>query len=162
MPRKKKDGRHINYYIDRLIFERLERYADDKGQEMTTAIERILAEHLDKYEEEKRLKGGADMYCERCNLLVHSTTCPVCGNEVDREPRANDYCYLTEKDAIWAGALSDIFENNNIPYVTKNTLGAGLTAKLGASMERVQFFVPYSHYKSAQELEQEFFAPRED
>lgn len=50
MPRKKKDGRFINYYIDRHIFERLERYAHARGQQMTTAIERILKEHLDKYE----------------------------------------------------------------------------------------------------------------
>ena len=50
MPRKKKDGRFINYYIDRHIFERLERYAHAKGQQMTTAIERILLEYLDKYE----------------------------------------------------------------------------------------------------------------
>lgn len=162
MPRRKKDGRHINYYIDRMIFERLERYADDKGQQMTTALERILEEHLDKYEEEKRLKGGAEMYCERCNLLVHGMACPVCGRKVEREPQADDYCYLTEKEAIWAGTLSEIFENNNIPYVTKNTLGAGMTAKLGAAMERVQFFVPYSRYKEAQELEQEFLVPRED
>lgn len=48
MPRKKKDGRFINYYIDRHIFERLEQYAAEKGQQMTTAIERILEDHLDR------------------------------------------------------------------------------------------------------------------
>lgn len=30
-------------YIDRTIFERLERYVEEIGQQMTTAIERILA-----------------------------------------------------------------------------------------------------------------------
>ena len=53
MPRKKKDGRFINYYIDRRVFERLEQYAAEKGQQMTTAIERILEEHLDRYEAER-------------------------------------------------------------------------------------------------------------
>lgn len=160
MPRKKKDGRHINYYIDRLIFERLERYADDKGQEMTTAIERILAEHLDKYEEEKRMRGGTEMYCPNCNLLLQSAVCPLCGNKATRAPLDEDFCYLTEKDAMWAASLAEIFENNSIPFVTKNTLGAGLTAKLGSAMERTLFFVPYSHYKEAQALEQEFFTEK--
>ena len=50
MPRAKKDGHYINYYIDREIYERLKQYADDKGQTMTVAIERILKEFLDKEE----------------------------------------------------------------------------------------------------------------
>lgn len=58
MPRKKKDGRHINYYIDRMIFERLEEYADEKGQTMTTALERILKQFFDKTDEEKRESDG--------------------------------------------------------------------------------------------------------
>ena len=58
MPRKKKDGRHINYYIDRMIYERLEEYADEKGQTMTTALERILKQFFDKTDEEKRESDG--------------------------------------------------------------------------------------------------------
>ena len=58
MPRKKKDGRHINYYIDRLIYERLEEYADEKGQTMTTALERILKQFFDKTDEETRKSDG--------------------------------------------------------------------------------------------------------
>ena len=58
MPRLKKDGRHINYYIDRMIYERLEEYADEKGQTMTTALERILKQFFDKTDEEKRQSDG--------------------------------------------------------------------------------------------------------
>ena len=58
MPRKKKDGRHINYYIDRLIYERLEEYADEKGQTMTTALERIRKQFFDKNDEEKKQSDG--------------------------------------------------------------------------------------------------------
>ena len=58
MPRPKKDGRHINYYIDRMIYERLEEYADEKGQTMTTALERILKQFVDKTDEEKRKSDG--------------------------------------------------------------------------------------------------------
>ena len=38
MPRPKKDGRFINYFLDRTIYDRLKAYAEDKGQSMTTAI----------------------------------------------------------------------------------------------------------------------------
>ena len=51
MPRAKKDGQHINCYIDRTLCERLKAYADEKGQTMTTALERILKQH---FEEENR------------------------------------------------------------------------------------------------------------
>ena len=47
MAREKKDGKHISYYIDRTIYERLKKYAEDKGQTMTTAVERIIREYLD-------------------------------------------------------------------------------------------------------------------
>ena len=58
MPRPKKDGRHINYYIDRMIYERLEEYADKKGQTMTMALERILNQFFDKNDEEKKQSDG--------------------------------------------------------------------------------------------------------
>ena len=58
MPRKKKDGRHINYYIDRMIYERLEEYADEKGQTMTMALERILKQFFDKNDEGKKQSDG--------------------------------------------------------------------------------------------------------
>lgn len=52
MPRPKKDGKHINYYIQRELYEKLSSYADEKGQTMTTAIERILKKHFDEEENE--------------------------------------------------------------------------------------------------------------
>lgn len=162
MTRKKKDGRFINYYIDRQIFERLERYAAEKGQQMTTAIERILEEYLDRYEAERTDKGGTTMYCPNCNVLLSGNHCPVCGNKNLREPCANDYCFLTEKELIWAGALEDILKQNDIPYVTRNVLGAGLAAKMGPAQERTRFYVPFIHHTSALVLEQEFFSANMD
>lgn len=162
MPRKKKDGRFINYYIDRRIFERLEQYAAEKGQQMTTAIERILEDHLDRYEAERTVKGGTTMYCPNCNVLVTGTSCPICGNRNIREPMAKDYCFLVEKELIWAGALEDILSQNGIPFTTQNVLGAGLAAKMGPALERTRFYVPFSHYEAARELEQEFFSAEMD
>ena len=90
--------------------------------------------------------------------MTDAGKCPVCGSSHLRIPLGEDYCYLTEKETIWAGALSDLLTQNGIPYVTKNLLGAGLAAKMGPAMERVRFYVPYAHYQDARELEQEFFS----
>ncbi len=53
MPRAKKDGKHLNCYLDRNLLERLTAYAEEKGQTVTTALERILKKHLDEYEATK-------------------------------------------------------------------------------------------------------------
>lgn len=155
MPRKKKDGRFINYYIDRTIYERLERYADDKAQPMTASLERILDDYLTRYEAEA---AKVERYCPGCHILVRNTRCPVCGKRWLEEPQREDYCYLTRKDAVWAGVLEDCLRQNAIPYLTENTLGAGLTAKMGTMLETVKFYVRYAFYRQAKELEEELFA----
>lgn len=47
MPRAKKDGHYINYYIARDVYDTLQAYAAEKGQTTTTAIERILRKHFE-------------------------------------------------------------------------------------------------------------------
>lgn len=49
MPRPKKDGRFINYYIDKTVYEMLEKYCKEVGQTKTIAIERILKQYLEIY-----------------------------------------------------------------------------------------------------------------
>ena len=56
MPRAKKDGRVINYKIDRLLYQRFAAYCEEKGQAAPLALERILKEYLDKYDESKNKK----------------------------------------------------------------------------------------------------------
>lgn len=56
MPRPKKDGRYINYYIDRVLYEKLRDLAEERGQTMTVAIERILKDYFDKIENESTKK----------------------------------------------------------------------------------------------------------
>ena len=160
MARPKKDGRFINYFIDRDIYDRLKRYAEEKGQSMTTAIERILDRHLKAYETDRQTLSTEDRYCERCNLLINRETCPNCGSRQLRVPLVGDYCFLTEKELIWSAAMEELLRDNNIPFVTRNALGAGLTVKLGAMQERVRFYVPFLKLKKARELEQEFFSEK--
>lgn len=53
MAREKKDGRHINLYIEREIIELLEQYCKEVGQTKTVAIERALKQYLLAYQEGK-------------------------------------------------------------------------------------------------------------
>lgn len=46
MPRAKKDGRRINYFIDRRVFEAVEAYAQEHRYPVTTAIEILLEKGL--------------------------------------------------------------------------------------------------------------------
>lgn len=48
MPRQKKDGVNINYFIRRDVKEKLDAYCEDVGQTATMAIERILDDLPDK------------------------------------------------------------------------------------------------------------------
>lgn len=98
------------------------------------------------------------MYCPNCNRSTEAKKCPICGSRNLQEPAPTDYCFLVDKELIWVTALEDILKDNCIPYVTKNTLGAGLAAKIGPALERKQFFVPYCHYSTAKALEEDFFS----
>lgn len=98
------------------------------------------------------------MYCPNCYLLVNDEKCPVCGSQNLKEPASEDYCFLVEKELIWAAALEDLLRDNGIPFVTRNALGAGLAAKIGPAMERKRFFVHYIHYSTAKALEEDFFS----
>lgn len=53
MAREKKDGRHINLYIEREVIEHLEQYCEEVGQTKTVAIERALKQYLNDYVTQK-------------------------------------------------------------------------------------------------------------
>lgn len=69
----------------------------------------------------------------------------------------NDLCFLVEKEQIWSGMLADVLEQNKIPFLTKNRLGAGMALKVGPYMERVLFYVSYNHIQQAKDLVNELF-----
>ena len=102
------------------------------------------------------------MYCERCGIIIEENRCPVCGNQNVRSPKPDDLCFLTEREAIWAGMLEDVLKQNGIPCLTKNVLGTGLALKVGPMSERVRFNIPYLHLQNAKAIVDELFsAPQE-
>ena len=56
MPRQKKDSVPISYRIEKSVYERLQAYAEDKGQTMTMAVERLLTKALDAEEKKEDAK----------------------------------------------------------------------------------------------------------
>lgn len=56
MPRQKKNSVPICYRIEKSVYERLQAYAEDKGQTMTMAVERLLTKALDAEEKKEDAK----------------------------------------------------------------------------------------------------------
>ena len=81
------------------------------------------------------------MYCPHCRILTVNVRCPVCLSRAVREPERGDWCFLAEKEKPW-----------------DSVLGAGLSARLGSSFERVRVYVPWERYETARELERGFFS----
>ncbi len=57
MARQKKDGRSVNFYIDRSIIEKVEMYAEENGQTLTKAVERLLEKALASTEDKSKQAG---------------------------------------------------------------------------------------------------------
>ena len=62
MARAKKDGRSVNFYIDRNIMDRVEDYAEENGQTLTKAVERLLEKALEdeKKDQADRVAAGIE------------------------------------------------------------------------------------------------------
>ncbi len=101
------------------------------------------------------------MYCEKCNRIIEADRCPFCKSRKIREPEAKDPCYLTEQDYISSGILEDLLKQNNIPYLKKDVMGAGLAIKVGPMLERSRFYVPFEQLSSAMAITEDLFAAAE-
>ena len=53
MARAKKDGKNICYYLDRELVEKLQEYAEERGQTNTMALERILRKFFSELDADK-------------------------------------------------------------------------------------------------------------
>lgn len=101
-------------------------------------------------------------YCKSCALAFEGARCPGCGSKRVREVTAEDACFLTEKDLIWAGMLTDVLTQNGIPFLTRNVMGAGLTAWGGSLRERVRVYVPWGRREEAERLVEALFSEEND
>ena len=97
-------------------------------------------------------------YCRKCHILFEDDRCPRCGTRYVYEPEADDFCFLTEKEFLWAEMLEEALKEEAIPVVTDEAVvGAWFTKTLDSLRERHRIYVPYAHLHRAREIEQEMF-----
>ena len=97
------------------------------------------------------------MYCEKCSVLFEGDRCPVCGGRKIRKENGEDICLLTERGQIESDLLSEVLEQNRIPFLKKGRRGAALTMMAGSMLESFRFYVACSDFEAAHTLEQELF-----
>lgn len=88
-------------------------------------------------------------FCEKCNTLCDSAVCPACGNKSLREPQFDDFCFLTEREPMWADMLRAALADAQIESAYRPLLGMGVTFGAGRTLDRHQIFVPYDCYDAA-------------
>lgn len=67
-----------------------------------------------------------------------------------------DYVYLTELEAIWAQMLTEVLDDQGVPYTTVPVYGAALSIGAGVR-ERWKLYVPAREEARARELLAELF-----
>lgn len=100
------------------------------------------------------------MYCERCRHIaegVETDVCPNCGYRALRVPHEDDFCFLTEREAMWGEMLADVLRQDEIPFVYEKALGAGLALKTGPARERYRFYIPYERLNEGTEVVRALF-----
>ena len=102
-------------------------------------------------------------FCENCgHLTAESMRCPNCAKKRKlRAPRADDFCFLTEKGVIWAEMLMDVLKKNGIVYTYRARMGTGLSTYVGPALDQYQVFVPYAQYEAASDIVTELFSQAE-
>ena len=103
------------------------------------------------------------MYCEKCCHIIEGDRCPVCKSRKVREPEPKDPCFLTEQDYLSSGILEDVLKQNDIPYLKKDVMGAGLAIKVGPMLDRSRFYVAWERLEDARAVVDGLFSvPPED
>ena len=102
------------------------------------------------------------MYCEKCCRIIEEKRCPFCNSRRVRVPEPTDLCFLTEQGYVSTGILEDVLKQNQIHYLTKGALGAGLAIRVGPVLEWTRFYVPYEQWEEARTIVDDLFAPVEE
>lgn len=97
------------------------------------------------------------MYCNKCKIMFGDNICPICNSKGISEPKADDFVFLVEKDAIMSDIIEGVFKSNNIIYIKKGEMGAAFSLIVGPLFEKYKFYVPYDKYDYADELINAYF-----
>ncbi len=100
---------------------------------------------------------GGYSYCGKCKAAFEGAPCPICGNKKIRPARADDLCFLAEKEQIWGEMLSDVLRQNDIPFLRNGTKGAGFALTAGPGIERYRFYVSFCDLRRARGVVEQLF-----
>ena len=89
------------------------------------------------------------MYCEKCCRIIAEDRCPVCKRSKVRQPRPDDPCFLTEQNYITSTILEDMLNQENIPFLKRSALGAGIAVRVGPMLDWIRFYVSYCRLEEA-------------
>ena len=92
------------------------------------------------------------LYCPKCQLLCEESVCPECGYKKLREPEADDPVLLADEDYIRANMLEPLLRQAEIPYSRLGSLGSGIAAMIGYTVESYRFYVPYAAWEQAKDV----------
>lgn len=98
------------------------------------------------------------MYCEKCCRIFDGEHCPNCRKSNVRQPEQGDPCFLAEENYVTSTILEDLLKQNNIPYLKKDVMGAGMAIKVGPMLERSRFYVPFERLSSATAIMEDLFS----
>ena len=79
-------------------------------------------------------------------------------DDLIREIRDDDLCLLTERDMIWSEVTEDFLRQNDIPFLVKGRMGAGLAINVGPMFEKNRYYVPYAYLEKARDVIEAVFA----
>ena len=102
------------------------------------------------------------MYCEKCKRVIEANPCPFCKSRKVRELEPDDICFLTEQDYVSTGVLEDVLRQNNIRFLKKDVMGAGMAIQVGPMLERSRFYVPLEQLEDAKSIVDQLFAASSD
>ena len=100
---------------------------------------------------------GGYSYCENCKQAFEGERCPSCGSEKLRPAKADDLCFLAEKEQLWGEMLSDVLRQSEIPFLRKGVLGAGFALTAGPGTERYRFYVSFCDLAQARGAVEQLF-----
>lgn len=90
-------------------------------------------------------------FCENCHTVFESERCPLCGNKKQRTVRDDDFCLLTEENAMRCRPMFEIFDDNGIPY-SAMPYGNGIETQLGLPLKNYRVVVPFSFLQKASDI----------
>lgn len=98
-----------------------------------------------------------ERYCNHCYLVHKEERCPSC-RERNQLSTPEDLIFYIEADYFLSPRVEDFLKEEEIPYLKKGELGAGLALKIGYSFEQNLFFIPLAAYKKEKSLLEAFKA----